>query len=82
MLLVGSRYQEGSQISTETNGIRGERSFAVQHPYGSERIGMVGKKLVRKKKSGMELDLEDEKADRVAEWSGSVEELLDAILKR
>lgn len=43
---------------------------------------MVGKKLVRKKKSGMELDLEDEKADRVAEWSGSVEELLDAILKR
>lgn len=39
-------------------------------------------KTTRKKKSGMELAMEDVKAGRVTEWNGTVEEMIDSILMK
>lgn len=39
-------------------------------------------KTTRKKKSGMELAVEDVKAGRVTEWNGTVEEMIDSILMK
>lgn len=38
-------------------------------------------KTTRKKKSGMELAMEDVKDGRVTEWDGTVEEMIDSILR-
>lgn len=39
-------------------------------------------KTTRKKKSGMELAMEDVKAGRVTEWNGTVKEMIDSILMK
>ncbi|MCQ2260119.1 MAG: hypothetical protein MJZ77_01875 [Bacteroidales bacterium] len=39
-------------------------------------------KTTRKKKSGMELAMEDVKDGRVTEWNGTVEEMIDSILMK